>query len=404
MARVGESIDARLLRLDPQVFRSIESAGASAGAMYSSLGESFAGAIKSHAEREKEKKEKREKEEKDKAAALDYIRTMENIDAAGILKGKSEHPWAELGKRPQTKIDPATGRPQPSKESVNFYSSLRKGVTDNNLTYAQVVQMYNSMLSQEHFRETQALQMNIAEMNIKSREGISSAQITAQGSLANVDELGKRYTEKLNQLGKIIELAGKGVNVSIDSEGNPKVGVGLNAVGIANRSNQIMNAKSIDAASKMAAATDKFIDFSGMQTDLVKMDEAEGVKKYTGKLTWQEYSDNFDKLMAELKSKTVASMLADFYAGKDTKETHAAGLFGSKDYAGADPSQPDATTTIILLPYKPDWGRTPYPVGGGQMQAGDYRTQQNVTPIGGIYHAGYYIKLKKELWPPEPKE
>tara|TARA_R100001244_G_scaffold121651_3_gene91270 strand:+ start:703 stop:2202 length:1500 start_codon:yes stop_codon:yes gene_type:complete len=45
MARVGESIDARLLRLDPQVFRSIESAGASTGAMYTNLGSNVSDAL-----------------------------------------------------------------------------------------------------------------------------------------------------------------------------------------------------------------------------------------------------------------------------------------------------------------------------------------------------------------------
>jgi hypothetical protein len=45
MARVGESIDARLLRLDPQVFRSIESAGASTGAMYANLGSNVSDAL-----------------------------------------------------------------------------------------------------------------------------------------------------------------------------------------------------------------------------------------------------------------------------------------------------------------------------------------------------------------------
>ena len=39
MAMLGESIDPRLLRLDPQVFRSIESAGAAQAAMYGDLGE-----------------------------------------------------------------------------------------------------------------------------------------------------------------------------------------------------------------------------------------------------------------------------------------------------------------------------------------------------------------------------
>ena len=49
MARVGDSIDARLLRLDPQVFKSIESAGATKGAMYSNIGSSVSDALSGYA-------------------------------------------------------------------------------------------------------------------------------------------------------------------------------------------------------------------------------------------------------------------------------------------------------------------------------------------------------------------
>ena len=88
--RTGTRVDPRLMEIDysPSI-RASEIMGATIGDVGSTIGK----AITTKAEKEKEKKEKREKEEKDKAAALDYIRTMENIDAAGILKGKSEHPW-----------------------------------------------------------------------------------------------------------------------------------------------------------------------------------------------------------------------------------------------------------------------------------------------------------------------
>ena len=94
MARVGESIDPRLLRLDPQVFRSIESAGASTGAMYASLGESAAGAIESYAERKKEldlKKEEEEKLLKEEAGAVDYL------VQAGMSQEDAEYSVQALG-------------------------------------------------------------------------------------------------------------------------------------------------------------------------------------------------------------------------------------------------------------------------------------------------------------------
>mgnify|MGYP003644822433 CR=1 FL=1 len=73
---IGESIDARLLRLDPQVFKSIESAGAATGAMYADLGESVSGVVKTYSDKKKELNLKKEEEEellKEEKEAISYL-------------------------------------------------------------------------------------------------------------------------------------------------------------------------------------------------------------------------------------------------------------------------------------------------------------------------------------------
>lgn len=67
MAMLGESIDPRLSRLDPQVFKSIESAGAATGAMYANLGEAAGMTI------EKIQQNKRTEEAYDKLKGVSHV-------------------------------------------------------------------------------------------------------------------------------------------------------------------------------------------------------------------------------------------------------------------------------------------------------------------------------------------
>jgi hypothetical protein len=81
MAKLGSSIDARLLRISPYAIRAMEMGGAGIGAGFESLGQSAGRAIKSYAEMKEEQRlteeEKEEQRQKEKNA-INYIGRLTN--------------------------------------------------------------------------------------------------------------------------------------------------------------------------------------------------------------------------------------------------------------------------------------------------------------------------------------
>ena len=131
--RTGTRVDPRLMEIDysPSI-RASEIMGATIGDVGSTIGK----AITTKAEREKEKK-----------AALSYI---DVIETNFITEDKPSHPWAKLGERPQSKIDPATGLPL--KVTSDMLSNLRGRVEAGDISLATVRSLADVVLEQQNIR------------------------------------------------------------------------------------------------------------------------------------------------------------------------------------------------------------------------------------------------------------
>jgi hypothetical protein len=159
--RTGTRVDPRLMEIDysPSI-RASEIMGATIGDVGSTIGK----AITTKAEREKEKK-----------AALSYI---DVIETNFITEDKPSHPWAKLGERPQSKIDPATGLPL--KVTSDMLSNLRGRVEAGDISLATVMSLANVVLEQQNIRNRQRTSEAAATLAHERRRSLQQMGIDAQ--------------------------------------------------------------------------------------------------------------------------------------------------------------------------------------------------------------------------------